>query len=39
MTAAQFFAAAEGELVEAWGTWNAPVLDPIKVEIKVDDDE
>jgi len=39
MTAAQFFAAAEGELVEAWGTWNAPVLDPLKVEIKVDDDE
>jgi len=39
MTAAEFFALAPGELVEAWGTWNAPVLDPAKVEIKVSDDE
>jgi hypothetical protein len=39
MTAAEFFAEAEGELVEAWGTWNAPVLDPQRVEIKVDDDD
>jgi hypothetical protein len=39
MTAAEFFAQAPGELVEAWGTWNAPVLDPAKVEIKVSDDE
>lgn len=39
MTAAEFFAAAEGELVEAWGTWNAPVLSAEKVEIKVSDDE
>jgi hypothetical protein len=39
MTAAEFFAQAPGELVEAWGTWNAPVLDPTKVEIKVSDDE
>jgi hypothetical protein len=39
MTAAEFFAQAEGELVEAWGTWNAPVLDPAKVEIKVSDVE
>ena len=39
MTAAEFFADAEGELVEASGTWNAPVLDPQRVEIKVDDDD
>jgi hypothetical protein len=39
MTAAEFFAQAEGELVEAWGTWNAPVLSAEKVEIKVNDDE
>ena len=39
MTAAEFFAQATGQLVEAWGTWNAPVLDPAKVEIKVSDDE
>jgi hypothetical protein len=39
MTAVEFFAQAPGELVEAWGTWNAPVLDPTKVEIKVSDDE
>jgi hypothetical protein len=39
MTAAEFFAQATGQLVEAWGTWNAPVLDPAKVEIKVNDDE
>jgi hypothetical protein len=39
MTAADFFAAAEGELVEAWGIWNAPVLSAVKVEIKVSDDE
>lgn len=39
MTAAEFFAAADGELVEAWGTWNAAVLTADKVEIKVADDE
>lgn len=39
MTAAEFFAQATGQQVEAWGTWNAPVLDPVKVEIKVSDDD
>jgi hypothetical protein len=39
MTAAEFFAQATGQQVEAWGTWNAPVLDPAKVEIKVSDDD
>ena len=39
MTAAEFFAAAPGQIVEAWGTWNAPALDAAKVEIKVSDDE
>lgn len=39
MTAEEFFALAPGELVEAWGTWNAPVLGATKVEIKVNDDE
>jgi len=39
MTAAEFFAQAPGELVEAWGIWNAPVLDPAKVEIKLSDDD
>jgi hypothetical protein len=39
MTAAEFFALAPGELVEAWGTWTAPVLDPVKVEIKLSDEE
>jgi hypothetical protein len=38
ITAAEFFAAAPGELVEAWGTWNAPVLNAGRVEIKVSDD-
>lgn len=37
MTAAEFFAQATGQMVEAWGTWNAPVLDPVRVEIKVSD--
>jgi hypothetical protein len=39
MTAAEFFAQAIGQQVEAWGTWNAPVLGAVKVEIKVGDDE
>jgi hypothetical protein len=39
MTAAEFFAQAPGELVEAWGTWNAPVLSAEKVEIKLSDDK
>lgn len=39
MTASEFFAQAPGELVEAWGAWNAPVLSAVKVEIKVSDDE
>ena len=39
MTAAEFFAQAPGELVEAWGTWNAPVLSAEKVEIKLSEDK
>jgi hypothetical protein len=39
MKAVDFFVQAPGELVEAWGTWNAPVLTADKVEIKVSDDE
>jgi hypothetical protein len=39
MTAAEFFAQAIGQQVEAWGTWNTPVLGAVKVEIKVGDDE
>ena len=34
MTAAEFFAQAIGQQVEAWGTWNAPVLSAERVEIK-----
>jgi len=38
ITAAEFFSQAPGELVEAWGTWSAPVLSAQRVEIKVSDD-
>jgi len=38
LTAEQFFAQAEGELVEAWGSWVAPTLSATRVEIKVVDD-
>lgn len=38
ITAAEFFAQAPGELVEAWGTWSAPVLSAQRVEIKLSDD-
>ena len=38
LTAEQFFAQAEGELVEAWGSWTTPTLSATRVEIKVDDD-
>jgi hypothetical protein len=39
ITADEFFAQAPGELVEAWGTWNAPVLGAQRVEIKVSVDD
>ena len=38
ITAAEFFSQAPGQLVEAWGTWSAPVLSAQRVEIKVSDD-
>jgi hypothetical protein len=38
ITAAEFFAQAPGELVEAWGTWSAPVLSAQRVEVKISDD-
>jgi hypothetical protein len=38
ITAAEFFSQAPGELVEAWGTWSAPVLSAQRVEIKISDD-
>jgi hypothetical protein len=37
ITADEFFAQAPGELVEAWGTWSAPVLGAQRVEIKTSD--
>jgi hypothetical protein len=39
MSPSEFFAAAPGEIVEAWGLWNATFLNAVKVEIKVSDDE
>ena len=39
ITAAEFFSQAPGELVEAWGTWSAPVLSAQRVEIKISDDD
>jgi hypothetical protein len=38
ITADEFFAQAPGELVEAWGTWSAPVLSAQRVEIKLGED-
>jgi len=38
ISAAEFFSQAPGELVEAWGTWSAPVLSAQRVEIKTSDD-
>ena len=38
LTAAEFFSQAPGELVEAWGSWNAPVLSAQRVELKVSDE-
>jgi len=38
ITADEFFVQAPGELVEAWGTWSAPVLSAQRVEIKVSED-
>lgn len=39
ITADEFFAQAPGQLVEAWGTWNAPVLRAERAEIKLSDDD
>ena len=39
ITADEFFAQAPGELVEAWGTWSAPVLSAQRVEIKLSEDD
>lgn len=38
LSADQFFAEADGELVETWGSWTAPTLTATRVEIKVVDD-
>jgi hypothetical protein len=38
ITAAEFFSQAPGELVEAWGSWSAPVLSAQRVEIKLSED-
>lgn len=38
LTLEQFFATADGQLVEAWGTWTSQALTADRVEIKVDDD-
>ena len=38
ITTDEFFTQAPGELVEAWGTWSAPVLSAQRVEIKVSED-
>jgi hypothetical protein len=37
LTVDEFFSQAPGELVEAWGTWSAPVLHAQRVELKVRD--
>ena len=39
ITAEEFFTLAPGELVEAWGAWNVPVLSAERVEIKTTDAE
>jgi hypothetical protein len=38
LTLEQFFATADGQLVEAWGSWSGTALTAERVEIKVDDD-
>jgi uridine phosphorylase len=38
LTPDQFFATAEGQLVEAWGSWNGVALTAERVEVKVEDD-
>ena len=38
LTLDQFFTAAEGQMVEAWGSWSGTALTADWVEIKVDDD-
>ena len=38
ITSAEFFSQAPGELVEAWGSWSAPVLSAQRVEIKISDE-
>ncbi|MCJ7452578.1 MAG: DUF5666 domain-containing protein, partial [Steroidobacteraceae bacterium] len=38
LTLDQFFTTAEGQLVEAWGSWSGTALTAERVEIKVDDD-
>jgi Domain of unknown function (DUF5666) len=37
LTADQFFATPDGQLVEAWGGWNGVALTADRVEVKVDD--
>jgi hypothetical protein len=34
----QFFTTAEGQLVQAWGSWSGTALTAERVEIKVSDD-
>ena len=38
LTLDQFFTDAEGQMVEAWGSWSGTALTADRVEIKVDDD-
>ncbi len=38
LTLDQFFTTADGQLVEAWGSWSGTALTAERVEIKVDDD-
>jgi hypothetical protein len=38
LTMDEFFSAAQGQLVEAWGNWNGTALTAYKVEIKVEED-
>jgi hypothetical protein len=38
LTLDQFFASADGQLVEAWGAWNGAALTASRVEIKVEED-
>jgi hypothetical protein len=38
LTVDEFFTMAEGQLVEAWGSWSGTALNASRVEIKVDED-